>query len=79
MVGTRDHDMGEVSQLSVSQKTDMVKLNETVKQLVALKTIEAPTEQLHKPKDHIALKVAKDRASMMDWGGDLHKGAAAEQ
>ena len=57
----------------------MVKLKENVKQLDPLKTIEASTEQLHKPKDHIALKVAKDRASMMDWGGDFHKGATAEQ
>ena len=79
IVGTRDHVVGEVSQHSVSQKTDIVKLNETVKQLVPLKTIEASTEQLHKPKDHIALKVAKDSASMMDWGGDFHKGATAEQ
>ena len=31
------------------------------------------------PKVHIALKVAKDKAPMMDRGGDLHKGAAAEQ
>ena len=79
LVGTIDHDTGEAPQHSVSQKTDMVKLKENAKQLDPLKTIEASTEQLHKPNDHIALKVAKDRASMMDWGGDFHNGATAEQ
>ena len=61
-----------------------MKLNETVKQLVPLKTIEASTEQLHKPEDHIVLKVAEDRVPMMvrcvmtEKRGGLERGTRQE-